>query len=259
MQMRATQPRKGSRGNRPLQKGVIMRAIWKRELQAYFLTPTGYVFMGVFLLLSSVMFYLQIMQARSSDLPTFVGQMSYLWMLLSPVLTMRLLAEERQRRTDQLLLTSPVSLSGMVLGKYAAAYTVMAATVVLTLGFVAVVEVYGRVYPAEMAVAYLGFILQGGSFLALDLFISGCAKNQVTAAVFAFGANFVLWMLDLLENAVNSSFFSSVLSFFSLYQRAEPFLMGQLSAASVVYDITFAAAFLLLTIHTLDARRYRGE
>ena len=74
-----------------------MRAIWKRELQAYFLTPTGYVFMGVFLLLSSVMFYLQIMQARSSDLPTFVGQMSYLWMLLSPVLTMRLLAEERQR------------------------------------------------------------------------------------------------------------------------------------------------------------------
>lgn len=185
--------------------------------------------------------------------------MSYLWMLLSPVLTMRLLAEERQRRTDQLLLTSPVSLSGMVLGKYAAAYTVMAATVVLTLGFVAVVAVYGRVYPAEMAVAYLGFILQGGAFLALDLFISGCAKNQVTAAVFAFGANFVLWMLDLLENAVNSSFFSSVLSFFSLYQRAEPFLMGQLSAASVVYDVTFAAAFLLLTIHTLDARRYRGE
>ena len=91
------------------------------------------------------------------------------------------------------------------------------------------------------------------------MFISGCAKNQVTAAVFAFGANFVLWMLDLLENAVNSSFFSSVLSFFSLYQRAEPFLMGQLSAASVVYDVTFAAAFLLLTIHTLDARRYRGE
>ena len=92
------------RGNAPCPPErlfVTMRAIWKRELQAYFLTPTGYVFMGVFLLLSSVMFYLQIMQARSSDLPTFVGQMSYLWMLLSPVLTMRLLAEERQRRTDR--------------------------------------------------------------------------------------------------------------------------------------------------------------
>ena len=101
-----------------------MTAIWKRELQSYFFPPVGYVFMGVFLLLSSVMFYLQIMQQRSSDLMTYIGQMSYIWMLLSPVLTMRLLAEERQKRTDQLLLTSPVSLPGIVLGKYAAALTV---------------------------------------------------------------------------------------------------------------------------------------
>ncbi len=236
-----------------------MRAIWKRELQAYFLTPIGYVFMCVFLLVSSVLFYVQIMQSRSSDLPTFIGQMCYLWMLLSPVLTMRLLAEERQRRTDQLLLTSPVSLPGMVLGKYFAACTVMLATTVLTLGFVLVVAIYGSVYPSELLVAYLGFVLQGGSFIALDLFISGCSKNQVTAAVFGFGANFVLWMLDLLENSVNRDFFSELLSFFSLYQRAEPFLMGQLSAASVVYYLSFTAAFLLLTVHALDARRYRGE
>lgn len=235
-----------------------MKAIWKRELQAYFYTPVGYVFVGVFLALSSVFFYVQILQTRSSDLPTFIGQLSYLWMLLSPVLTMRLLAEERQRRTDQLLLTSPTSLLGMVLGKYAAACTVMLGAVLLTLGYVAVVAWYGRVYPAEMMVAYLGFLLQGCAFLALDLFISGCTRSQVTAAVFGFGANLVLWMLDLLENAVNWSFFSDLLSFFSLYQRAEPFLMGQLSAASIVYDISFAAAFLLLTIHMLDARRYRG-
>ncbi len=235
-----------------------MKAIWKRELQAYFYTPVGYVFVGVFLALSSVFFYVQILQTRSSDLPTFIGQLSYLWMLLSPVLTMRLLAEERQRRTDQLLLTSPTSLLGMVLGKYAAACTVMLGTVLLTLGYVAVVAWYGQVYPAELMVAYLGFLLQGCAFLALDLFISGCTRSQVTAAVFGFGANLVLWMLDLLENAVNWSFFSDLLSFFSLYQRAEPFLMGQLSAASIVYDISFAAVFLLLTIHMLDARRYRG-
>ncbi len=235
-----------------------MRAIWKRELQAYFYTPVGYVYMGVFLALSSVFFFMQILQTRSSDLPTFIGQLSYLWMLLSPILTMRLLAEEKQKRTDQLLLTSPVSLPGVVLGKYAAACTVMAGTALLTLGFVLVVGIYGRVYPGEVAVAYLGFLLQGGAFLAIDLFISGCAGSQVTAAVFAFGANLVLWMLDLLENAVNWSFFSDLLSFFSLYQRAEPFFMGQLSAASIVYDVSFAVAFLLLSIHHLDARRYRG-
>ena len=94
-----------------------MRAIWKRELQSYFFTPMGYIFIGVFLLISSVLFFLSILRQHSGDLPTFIGQMSYLWMLLSPVLTMRLLAEERQKRTDQLLLTSPVSLTGIVNGK----------------------------------------------------------------------------------------------------------------------------------------------
>lgn len=235
-----------------------MTAIWRRELQSYFYTPIGYVFMGVFLTLSSVMFYLQIMAQRSSDLLTFIGQMSYLWMLLSPVLTMRLLAEERQKRTDQLLLTSPVSLPGIVVGKYLAAVTVMAFTALLTGMFVLIVGIYGEVYPGELMVGYLGFMMQGCAFAALDLFISGLARNQVTTAVMSFGANFALWMLDMLESAVNIDGLGQVMSFFSLYSRNEPFLMGQLSFASIVYDLSFAAACLVLTIHSLDRRRYQG-
>ena len=235
-----------------------MLSIWKRELQGYFYTPVGYVFMGVFLMLSSVIFYLTIMQTRSSDLLSFIGTMSYLWMLLCPVLTMRLLAEEKSKRTDQLLLTSPVSLPGIVLGKYLAAVTVMALTVLLTMLFVLIVAIYGQVYPGELLVGYLGFVLQGCAFIALDLFISGCTSNQVTAVGAAFGANFVLWMLDLIQSAIQIDWVNSILSFFSLYERTEPFLMGQLSFASVGYDLSFAAAFILLTIHLLDARRYRG-
>jgi len=233
-------------------------SIWKRELQGYFFTPVGYVFTGVFLTLSSVIFFLTIMQTRSSDLLSFIGTMSYLWMLLCPVLTMRLLAEEKQKRTDQLLLTSPVSLPGVVLGKYLAAVTVMALTVLLTGLFVLIVAIYGKVYPGELLVGYLGFVLQGCAFIALDLFISSTTSNQVTAVVAAFGANFVLWMLDLLQSAVSIDWVNSLLSFFSLYERTEPFLMGQLSFASVGYDVAFAAAFLLLTIHRMDSRRYRG-
>ena len=235
-----------------------MLSIWKRELQGYFYTPVGYVFMGVFLMLSSVIFYLTIMQTRSSDLLSFIGTMSYLWMLLCPVLTMRLLAEEKSKRTDQLLLTSPVSLPGIVLGKYLAAVTVMALTVLLTMLFVLIVAIYGQVYPGELLVGYLGFVLQGCAFIALDLFISGCTSNQVTAVVAAFGANFVLWMLDLIQSAIRIDWVNGILSFFSLYERTEPFLMGQLSFASVGYDLSFTAAFILLTIHMLDARRYRG-
>mgnify|MGYP002530111489 FL=1 len=192
-----------------------MLAIWKRELQSYFYTPVGYVFMGVFLSLSGLFFYMLVLDARSSDVLTFLGQISYLWMLLSPVLTMRLLAEEKQKRTDQLLLTSPVSLPGIVLGKYLAAVTVMACTVLLTLVYVLVVALYGAVYPGELMVGYLGFILQGSAFLALDLYISGCASNQVTAAVAAFGVNLALWLMDLLAGGVTQAWLQDALSFFA--------------------------------------------
>lgn len=235
-----------------------MISVWKRELQSYFYTPIGYLFIGVFLALSSVMFYLQILSQRSSDLLTFMGQISYLWMLLCPVLTMRLLAEERQKRTDQLLLTSPVSLVGIVLGKYLAAVTVMLLTVLLTMIYALIVAIYGQVYPGELMVGLTGFVLQGCAFIALDLFISGCAATPVAASVMAFGVNFVLWILDMVEMSVSAPALSAVLNFFSLYARNEPFLMGQLSFASIGYDISFALACLALTVHRLDARRYRG-
>ena len=233
-----------------------MNTIRKREMQGYFYTPVGYVFIGVFLAVSSVLFYMQILRQRSGDLPTFIAGMSYLWMLLSPILTMRLLAEEKQKKTDQLLLTSPVSLPGIVLGKYLAAVTVLLITAGLTLLFALVVALYGRVYPVELAVNYLGFILQGCVFVAVDLFVSGCAGTPVTAAVLAFGVNFLMWILDLLENAVQAEWLSEILRFLSLYRRNEPFMMGQLSFAGILFDFSLIAAFLALTVWRLDRRRY---
>lgn len=235
-----------------------MRAIWKRELQSYFFTPMGYIFIGIFLLISSVLFFLSILRQHSGDLPTFIGQMSYLWMLLSPILTMRLLAEERQKRTDQLLLTSPVSLTGIVTGKYLAAVTVLGITAVTTLLYVMVVAIYGKVYPAELAVNYLGFILQGCCFAALDLYMSGCAATPVNAAVLSFGANFLVWIIDLLEDQISIEWIAEVIRFLSLYHRNEAFLMGQLSWAGIVYEISFTAVFLAMTVHHLDRRRING-
>lgn len=235
-----------------------MRTIWKREVQSYFYTPTGYIFAGVFLLISSVMFLLTILQQRSGDLPTFIGEMSYLWMLLSPVLTMKLLADEKQKKTDQLLLTSPVSLPGIVIGKYLAALTVMFATVALTFFFVLIVAVYGQVWFAELVVCYLGFILQGCAFIAMDLFISGCVSGPVPAAILSFGANFMVWMADILADTLQIEWIANALEFLSLYSRNEPFLMGQLSFASVIYDISFSAAFLALAVWMLDRHRYKG-
>ena len=228
-----------------------MKAIWKREMRGYFCTPVGYVFLGVFLTVSSVLFYLSILNTRSGDLPSLMASISYLWMLLSPILTMRLLAEERQKKTDQLLLTSPVSLPGIVIGKYLAAVTVLVIASALTLLYAVIVAMYGTVYPAELAVNYLGFILLGCAFAAMDLFLSSCAATPVTAAVMAFGANFLLWMLDLLELAVQKEWIGSTLKFISLYNRNESFLMGQLSFANIFYDLAFIALFLMLTVYVV--------
>jgi ABC-2 type transport system permease protein len=234
-----------------------MIAIWKREIQSYFSTPVGYVFMGVFLALSGVVFYIQNISALSSDVLYLLSQNTFLWLLLSPVLTMRLMAEERHQKTDQLLLTSPISLWGIVAGKYFAAAAVLFATVFLTLGYVLVISIFGKVYLGELIVGYLGFILQGCSFLALDLYISGCARSQVTAAIAAFGINLALWLLDLLATAVTLPVITPVLHFLSLYDRYQPFLLGQLSFASILYYASFSAVFLFMTVRMLDARRWR--
>ena len=226
-------------------------------MQGYFYTSVGYVFIGVFLIVSSVLFYVGILKPRSGELPNFIYTMSYLWMLVCPILTMRLLAEEKQKKTDQLLLTSPVSLPGIVIGKYLAAVTVLLITAGMTLLFVLVVAIYGRIYPAELAVNYLGFILQGCALVALDLFLSGCAGTPVTAAVLAYGANLMLWILDEMYSLIQADWASEILKFLSLYRRNENMIrMGQLSFAAVLYDLSFIAAFLALAVFRMDRKRY---
>lgn len=233
-----------------------MRAILRRELQSYFYTPAAYVYMGVFLMLGSVFFAVNNLAARSGDVLTLLWDMSYLWLLLSPILTMRSFAGERKSRTDQLLFTSPVSLPSVVCGKFFAASAVLLLTVLFSLLYPLVVIIYGKIYPGELFAGYLGFILQGCFFIALDMHFSARASSPTTAAVMAFGANMLFWLLDVVNSAVDLSLFSGVLDFISPYIRYEPFTLGQLSFASLLYYVLCIALFLYLTVRQLDKRRW---
>ncbi len=235
-----------------------MIAIWKKELESYFHTPVGYVFMGVFLALSGLMFYVLNISAFSSNIPQFFGSITYLWIPLIPILTMGLFAQERQRKTDQFLFTSPLSLSAVVIGKFLAAATVLLLTVFLTFAYVAYIALYSQVYLGEILVAYLGFILQGLCFVAINLFISSLSKSQVVAAILSLGVNFFLWIINVLADHVPSPFFSKVFYFFSLYDRYLPFEFGQLSPESLVYFFSFITVFLTATIVSLQQRRWRN-
>lgn len=233
-----------------------MLTIFKRDFLAYFRTPVGYVFMGVYLTLSGVLFYLYNLKNLTGDLLTFLSSMTLLVMLLCPLLVMRLICEERQKRTDQLLLTSPVSITGMVLGKYLAAAAVMLITIALTNVYTLIIALCGRVYPGEWFVGYLGFVLQSLSFLALDLFVTCFAKNQMTGAVTAFAANFLLWMADMLADNLSIEWISKALRFVSLYDRYEPFRLGQLSFSGILFFVSFAACCLTAAVRVMDARRF---
>ena len=233
-----------------------MLVIFKRDWLAYFRTPVGYVFMGVFLTLGGIIFYLYNLQNLSGDLLAFLSQLTLLVMLLCPLLTMRLICEERQKRTDQLLLTSPVSLSAMIVGKYLAAACVMLLTIALTNVYTLIIAIYGRVYPGEWMTGYLGFTLQSLSFLALDLFVTCFAKNQMTGAVAAFGANFLLWMADLLADQLSVAWLGEALRFVSLYDRYEPFRLGQLSYSGILFFVSFIACCLAAAARVMDARRF---
>lgn len=233
-----------------------MSVIFKRDLLAYFRTPVGYVFIGVFLGLSGLIFYLYNLQYLSGDLLTFLSQLTLLVMLLCPLLTMRLLCEERQRRTDQLLLTSAVPVGSIVLGKYLAAASVMLLTILLTNVYTLIIAICGKVYMGEWFVGYLGFTLQSLGFLAIDLFVSSFAKNQITGAVAAFGVNFLLWMADLVADHLPFAWMQETLHFLSLYDRYEPFRLGQLSFSGVLFFISFIACCVAATVHVMDARRF---
>ena len=233
-----------------------MRAIFRRELQSYFFTPTAYVYLGVFMAMSGVFFGIGNLATRSTNLLTLLANMGYLWMLLTPLLVMRLFAGDRKQHTDQMLLSSPCSISGIVCGKFFAACAVLMLGVLLTLVYPAVVAVYGTLYIGETLVGYLGFILQGCAFIALDMLISCFARNQATAAIMCFGANLLVWFTDILSEAVAVEFISDIFAFLSLYRRSLPFSVGQLSFSSVLYHLVFIFLMLFLCGRLLDARRW---
>ena len=233
-----------------------MTAILRRELKSCFYSASAYVYMLVFLMLGSVFFAVGNLASRSGDLAGLLWNMGYLWMLLTPILTMRAYAGERQARTDVLLYSSPVSLTAAVIGKYLAGCLILLLTVFLSLIYAVIIALYGTLYPGEALCAYLGFILQGCTFLAIDMYVSARSHTVLTAAVWALGVNLILWMTDVAAQAVRSAVLADILSRFSLYKRALPFRQGQLSPASICFFLAVTALMLFLTVQALDERRW---
>jgi ABC-2 type transport system permease protein len=176
-----------------------MIAILKREIRAYFLSPIGYIYIGFFLLLTGIFFTTGNLLTQDSRFATFFGGLFFIYLFAVPLLTMRLFSEEKRQKTDQLLLTSPVSISGIVCGKFLAAFILFTMTIAVTLLYAVVVAIYGDLEWAETAGSYIGFLFMGAGYIAIGLFISAGTENQLTAALATF---FTLFLIQMIEPAV---------------------------------------------------------
>ena len=173
-----------------------MSAILRRELHHYFRTPLGYIFMGLFLLVTGFFFAFGNISQGSPDFNAFLSSVLIVYLFAIPLLTMRLLSEERNQRTEQLLLTSPVRLLDIVAGKFLAAFVVFLITLAVTALYAIIIAVHGDLAAWETLGAYIGFILLGAAFIAVGLFVSALTENQITAAFFTFFVLLLIWLID---------------------------------------------------------------
>jgi ABC-2 type transport system permease protein len=201
-----------------------MFAIFNRELKAYFLTPIGYMYMGFFLLVTGIFFTWGNLFAQSPQFASFFGSILSIYLFAIPLLTMRLFSEERRQKTDQLLLTSPVSIPAIVLGKFFAALTLYALTLVITVMYAAVIAAFGELAVWETIGSYIGFIFLGASYISLGLFISAGTENQFTAAMVSFFSLLLILFIDPISRILPADTRSGIISAAALILAAGIFL-----------------------------------
>lgn len=233
-----------------------MKSIYAREMKSYFYSLHGWLFLAVFLSLGSLIFYLNNLMQHSSNYLQFLSMMSYVWMLLSPILSMRLIAGEKRSGTDKLLMSSPISMVAVVLGKYLAAVSMLALSMLLSFVYPLLLSFYAKIYLPEILTAYIGFFLQGCAFIAMNLAVTSSMKSTMAAGLIAFGTNLMVWMASLMVSASSiKPWLAQAIAFFSLYQRFTPFLGAQLSFSSIFYFLVFIACMLGICINVLDLQR----
>lgn len=224
-----------------------------KETKALFTSPIAYVLIAVFLLLMGYTFTAYLFISRTATLIQSVFQASILLLLIVPVITMRLFAEERRNGTLELLLSSPVKEIEIVLAKFLASMSVIVAMLVLTLAYPITLEVFGNPDWGPVYGGYLGLLLLSGALVAIGLAISALTANQIVAATVALGVFLLMWMLDSLGSLLPDPFDIFVVNL-SLTAHFTPFATGALFLSDFGFFSTLILLGLLLSVRALARR-----
>ena len=235
-----------------------MLAIYKREMLSYFTSPIGYVFIAVFLALNAFIFSIfTLMAGEGSSVGSYFMFVMFIFIVLVPLLTMKSFSEERKMRTEQLILTSPVSLMGMVFAKFLDAFTMFGGTFLggNLINF-ATLYMYGEPNTAVLISSSIGILLIGAAFIAIGIFVSAMTENQLVAAVGTMGILIFLLLIGFLTSYIDSYVVRTVLNWISIYSRFGNFSYGILDPATFVYYFSICFVFMFITVRIYEKRRW---
>lgn len=233
-----------------------MLTIMRREFNSYFSSPIGFIYLSVFYILSGFFFFSTTLLYDTTDMSMMFSNLYTIIMFLIPILTMRLLSEEKKQKTDQLLITSPVSLFSLVMGKYLSALLVFLTGISVTIIYAVVLASFTPIEWAVFFGHFIGLFLLGMALIAIGMFLSSLTESQVIAAVSGFAVMLILMMIDPLAGYVKNPFISSVLSGLSFNSRYNSFNLGIIDFSNTLFFLSVSAVFVFFTIRVFEKRRW---
>lgn len=235
-----------------------MRAIYKRELRSYLHTVTGALFITATLVLIGIYFTAYNLLRGYPYVSYALSSSSFLFMITIPILTMKILADERKNKTDQLILTAPISVGKIVLAKYFAMVTILLMAIAVVCSYPIALSFFGEIPFGESYTAILGYTLFGMTGIAIGMLISSMCESQVIAAVLTFLVIFVGYMMDGICSLISSSgnIVTTVLQCFDLVEPLDNLFSGIFDIAGVVYYLSLIVLFIFLTTQSIQKRRW---
>lgn len=237
-----------------------MLAIYKRELQSYFKSMIGYVFCFFVFLIVGIYFYIYNLRYAYPALTVTLNSITFVFLIAVPILTMRVLSEERKQKTDQLLLTAPISIEKIVGGKFLALVTVYLIPILIICVYPLVLRMFGEISFIQNYTAILGFFLLGCANIAVGIFISSLTENQMIAAVMTFVVMFVSYIMSgletLLPDSMSDGIFYHIMEAFNVDGHFQSFVSGTFCITEIVYFLSVIVIFLFGTTQVMKKRRW---
>lgn len=233
-----------------------MFAVLKRELSSYFSSPIGYIYLAVFYVFAGFYFFAYTLYGNTTDLTGVFNSMFTIVTFLIPILTMRLLSEDQKYKTDQVLLTAPISLLSLVMGKFLAAVLVFTLGVAITIVYGIVVATFAQPDWTVIFGNIIGMILLGAAIIAIGMFISSLTENQVVAAIGGFAVALALVLVDSLSSVISVNWIKSAVNGLSFMQRYDDFTKGILNFSNIIFFLSVCAVFIFFTVRVFEKKRW---